>query len=80
MSPTLTARVTQHKAERVIRSVSHALIPGPAYKNSYGQRSFFHTYTKLCNETSYYMRTLTSAIHFKQEYKHYLMEGHACNH
>lgn len=81
--PSLTVLLPRHnttRQERITRSISLALNPVPAYKNNYGQRSFFHTYTKIWNEIPYHIRAITSISHFKQAFKINLMEGQTCNH
>lgn len=52
---TLTVLFPRHdtRQERITSSISPAVIPVLAYKNNYGQRWFFQTYTKIWNKSPY---------------------------
>ena len=67
-SQTLISLLPTHNMPQVqvTRSVSMALHPVPAYNNSYGQRSFIHSLTKVWNGIPYHIRALQSITQFKK--------------
>jgi len=65
---------------RLTRSVSQALIPVPPYRNNYGQKSFFYTYTKIWNDIPHHIRKIPSITCLKKAYKLFLLNSYTCTH
>ena len=68
------------RSERITRSATNGLLPLPAFRNCYGQRSFFYVLTKVWNDIPQHIRTLTSITSFKLTFARYLMERFTCDH
>lgn len=68
------------RSERTTRSFTNGLLPLPAFRNCYGQRSFFHVLTKTWNEIPQHIRTITSRRLFKITFARHLMDRYSCDH
>lgn len=81
-SAALTALVPKlsSRFERTTRSVTNGLVPLPAFRNCYGQRSFFYVLTKAWNEIPQHIRTITSIRLFKITFARHLMNRYICDH
>lgn len=79
---TLAALLPTHNMRpvRLTRSVTQALMPVPPYKNNYGQKSFFHAYTKTWNDIPHHIRAIPSITYFKKAYKLCLLNSYTCTH
>jgi hypothetical protein len=75
LAPKLSSRL-----ERTTRSVANGLLPIPAFRNCYGQRSFFNLLTRAWNETPQHIRSITSIRLFKQTFARHLMDRYICAH
>lgn len=81
--PTVCNLLPKHttiRQERMTRSITNAQNPLPHYSNNYGQRSFFHTNTKIWNSIPLPLRTSTSLSQFKHLYKQLLTQDQSCIH
>lgn len=56
------------------RSVTQLLLSVPAFRGTYGQRSNFHTYSRIWNDIPYYIRTTPSITNFKKAYTFFFVE------